>query len=174
MQAFGASGSLGGTTFTDADSITLTLVGDTANVTGTVFQSNTVGTFTVSISGIGTATFTDAMELIVDHIPPPSLAAAAFGDLTSNGTVLGGFNSDFYSYNLEDASFPITGIGVFDVSANTTAGVFVLTNLNSPIPGFFMANGPGLVPQSIPEPAINALLSLGLLGIVGYRILGRH
>src|SRR5689334_278786 len=58
-EEFTASGSLGGTAFSDAD-VTITLVGDTTNVfdDSGVFR-NTTGSPTINISGVGTATFTD-------------------------------------------------------------------------------------------------------------------
>src|SRR5579862_1176439 len=56
-----ASGTLGGTTFTDA-LVTVTLTGDTSNVTaGPVPHTDVLvntGSATVSVSGIGTGTFT--------------------------------------------------------------------------------------------------------------------
>jgi len=59
------SGSLDGTVFINA-LVTLTLVGDTTNVTGTtVFQLP--GTATVSVGGVGSDTFTDNVQVVVNQ-----------------------------------------------------------------------------------------------------------
>jgi hypothetical protein len=117
-----ASGTLGGRTFTNA-LITMTLVGNTGNVTGGGgFFTNTVGTFTLNVSGIGTATFTDSMEVFDNQTLSP--AAAGFGDNTAGGSVLDTFNSVFASYDLTSGIGPVSGPSFIwpDLSFGTTLG----------------------------------------------------
>jgi hypothetical protein len=58
------SGSLNGTPFTDAQ-VTLTFTGNTSIISG---NSNPTPTATVNIQGVGTATFTDSMSVVIDRV----------------------------------------------------------------------------------------------------------
>jgi hypothetical protein len=153
-----ASGTLGGTTFTDA-LITLMLDGDTGHVTGgSGFFTNTVGTFTVNVSGIGTATFTDSMDVFDNQLFAPP--AAGFG-LLGGGSVLDTFNTQFASYDLTTSIGPISGASFIrsDLVFGTTLG-----NLN-----IVSAGNSTFTASTVPEPSsLIPLVALG--GILACRL----
>lgn len=117
-----ATGTLGSNSFTNA-LVTITFTGNTANVTGGGgFFTNTVGTVTVTVAGIGTATFTDSMDAFVNQTYSPP--AAGISDLTQAGSVLDTLNAIFASYNLSTSIGPITGDSFIrpDLTFGTTSG----------------------------------------------------
>src|SRR5215831_15815389 len=68
--AMGAFGPPTSTSFNNA-LVTITFVGDTGNVTrlGRSFLVNSGGLVTLNVSGIGTATFTEPIDVFVDQLP---------------------------------------------------------------------------------------------------------
>jgi hypothetical protein len=100
-QAVG-SGGLGGTAYTNA-LVTITFTGDTANVTGgSGFFINTVGTTTVTVAGLGLATFTDTMGAFDNQTFNP--AFVGIGDLTQGASVLDTDSSAAWlTYDLKSA-----------------------------------------------------------------------
>src|SRR5438093_6933061 len=78
-----ATGSLGASAFTNA-LVAITLTGDTANVAGLGTFLNP-GVATVTVSGLGTATFTDADLRAVDN---QALARAGISDFTLGRAIL--------------------------------------------------------------------------------------
>jgi hypothetical protein len=152
------SGTLGTAAFTDA-LVTITMVGDTSNITGgPTFFSNTVGTFTLNVAGVGTATFTDSMEVFVNQTFAPP--AAGIGDLSQGpASVLDTLDSSFGSYALTAPFGPVTNTAFIrpDVTFNTTLGGF---NIQSMGPATFQAIG-------VPEPSsiVSGCLAIGVGGI---------
>jgi hypothetical protein len=128
------SGSLGTHNFTDA-MVTITGTGDTANITspfsGTFELSIT--TVKVTVAGIGTATFTDSVEVAdTQHA-----SIAGFIDITHPRDILGTNNSIFATYDLKTAIGPVSGpadaSGV-GIDFPTTLGNFVLTSVENDTP----------------------------------------
>ena len=110
------SGTLGGMSFTDV-LVTITLIGDTANVVpGPVPFTDVVentGTATVNVSGIGTATFTDSVG-IVDTLADTSIfgvPAVLFLDITTGTGLMLETGSTFTTYGLTSSIGPISDPG---------------------------------------------------------------
>ena len=154
-----ASGTLGASSFFDVF-VTVEFTGDTANVTGgSGFFSNSVGTATVNVPGVGTATFTDAMFVGDNQIA----MVAGIADSTLNGSVLDTTNSAFASYDLKSAIGPLSGTPFFrpDLTYNTTAGGL---NFNAIIGNSTFTATTG---TPTPEPASLLLLGSGLVALSG-------
>jgi hypothetical protein len=156
-----ATGFIGLDGFTD-ESFTVTLVGDTNNVTssgGELFNQVTSANFTVgSTSGALTGAFNEA---IVNT--DPSTPRVAFGQFTGADFVAEALQaSSFGSYNLKTA-FPLTNgtpefiTQVFETSVGSL-------EFDSASFASFQATG------GVPEPSTWAMMLLGFagLGFVGY------
>jgi hypothetical protein len=159
-----ASGTLGGSSFTSA-LVTIVFTGDTVNVTGGGgFFTNAVGIATVTVGGIGTATFTDSMEAFDNQIFGPP-AAAGIGDITVPGSVLDTFNTVFASYDLTSSIGPVPG-GSFirpDLTFGTTLGGL---NISSAGDSTFTAV---VSSSATPEPTSLALVGLGSVALAAFR-----
>src|SRR5262249_25263809 len=150
-----ASGSLGGIPFTNAD-IVMRMSGDTTNVLfDGIANWENFGTTTVTVPGIGTATFTDANTGV---FATPSQSLAGFTNVFAIN--LATVNPAFASYDLKSAIGPITGstVGSFLGTGDpTTLGEFVFSTSAPPATATFTA-------QVVPEPASLTLLGLGAFG----------
>jgi hypothetical protein len=163
-----ATGSLDGTAFNNA-TITLTLTGNTTAVTqvGTAFFN--VGTMTVSVSGGGSDTFTDTMEVSDQQAAPTSFGMA---DETLNQDVLASFSTSFATYDLKTAIGPIVGTcgsGSTTICINdttdfpTVGGSFILTSADGATVTATL--GTTTPPPTVPEPASLALFGTALVGL---------
>jgi len=161
------TGSLGAIPFSDA-AFTITSTADTANIEigppGVWLVPDL--TATVSVSGIGSATFTIPTENIINFevgvagITAPdqsiilSIQNTAF--ISNNQNLLQG-------YDLSSSVSPVTGTTStpFNVEFETTAGAFSLSFVSSVT---YQAD-------IVPEPSIYALLGMG---VIGFALSGRR
>jgi len=151
-----ATGFLGVTQFTSA-TVTLAMTNNTTNVTNpSTGIYNNVGALTLSISSIGTTTFTDATQAAVSQSVPD----AGFGDLTTGDAILFTKSSTFSTYNLESAIASVSGTPAFNstTSSQTNDGAFILTTVGSV--SFAATTSP-----AVPEPSSFALLAAALAGL---------
>jgi hypothetical protein len=142
------SGSLGGSAFTNK-LITVVFSGDTGTVTGgSGFFTNSVGTTTFTIAGVGSGTFTDSMFVFDNQ------GALFAGIADSAGSLLDTQNAAFASYNLTTPIGPLSGSPFIrpDLTFGTTAGGLIISSSGN---STFTAS-------TVPEPA-----SVFLLGGVG-------
>jgi hypothetical protein len=152
-----ATGSLGGTAFGD-ELVTLTMNGDTANVTGGGGFFTIIGTVQLSVAGTGTATFTDAMHVFDNQGFP----AAGFADLTLSASVLDTIDGAFTPYDLTTAIGPITDTNFINsgTSFATDAGAFIINSAG---------NATFTATTATPEPVSMLLTGAGLAGLALWR-----
>jgi hypothetical protein len=151
-----ATGTLGGTPFTDA-SIVITASGDTSNITNpfaNLFRF-TDPAATINISGVGLATFTDLSSVVDNQICNCPSGAVIFGDVALNLGILVDHNVAFTTYDLSTSIGPIT---------STLAGLSLVpipTNLGNL--SFTANNGTTQFSASaVPEPMSVGLVGLGI------------
>ena len=152
-----ASGSIGGTAFTDA-AVTLTTVGDTANlavvVPGILLEN--AGLTTINIAGIGTATFTGHSfgMFSLDNGP---LIAVGIADLTQEVQLLYTVAPSFYN-----------GISNFTATSPTHAptGTFATSLGDLNITGSSGTSTFTATLGVVPEPSSFALMGMGGIGLM--------
>ena len=161
-------GSLGGTTFTNA-LVTIVLTTDTSTITGSSGVFFDIGPATVTVAGIGTATFTDTIEAVVNQ----TTSIAGFSDETTNRAILFDLNAAFSTYALNTAIGPLSGSasGNPSLSFPTSMGAFVLSSsFNPDHAATFTANL-----GSVPEPGTLGLLGAGIaLLLIRRRVHGKN
>ena len=177
-----ASGSLGATPFTNA-LVTVELTADTSGVIEPflgVFVNQ--GTATVTIDGLGTATFNDPNGYAAVFFPQsviPTCPCFAFFDdaahFPSSGTAIFGLgDAGLAGYDLQSAFGPLTGTGIglatnpdnSPVAFSTTAGTLLLADGGDPVT---LTVTVGAVPTAVPEPASLSLVAVGALGALRAR-----
>lgn len=172
-----ASGTLGGTPFTNA-LVTVTLTGDTTGVEPSIFAPGwlqNIGTATLSVAGGGTATFNspNGYAALLADFGGPVLGIIEFDNLarTSFTGITGTFGPSLAGYNLMGPLGPLTGPGIgiatqpdgTPVTYDTTAGALRLTSGND------LATLTVRV-TAVPEPELLSLLLVGSIGSVAARL----
>jgi hypothetical protein len=137
-----ATGSLGSNSFTNA-LVTITVQADTSGVISCFgIALCNLGTGSVSVAGVGTATFTNMIDAFVANSNTGAVNSAAGIFHPSIGDILDTLSSVFATYSLTTSIGPVTGSPVFNSFAfPTSGGNFVLNSLNSD--STFSASVPG-------------------------------
>ena len=153
------TGTLGQTAFNNAQ-ITITYTGNTddINSAGQVFQISK-GKATVTVAGIGTATFTDPMAVTDVQFQNQG----GITDLSNQSDVLNVLNSAFGSYQLNTSIGPISGTALneSDISFPTSRGG-LLIGLTGENASFTAAVAAGPI---VPEPTTITLFGVAFLGM---------
>ena len=122
-----ASGSLGGSSFNN-QLVTISGVGDTEDVQMDGGVNFLLQGFvaSVEIDGLGSATFTDAIQAVSNN----NTDLGGFGNNSNNTALFFVFNSAFEDYDLTTELAPVSGTAVISVNSHQTdAGSFVISNV---------------------------------------------
>jgi hypothetical protein len=162
------SGSLGGTSFTNA-AVTLTTTADSGNVIYALFGGvlplwTNAGVTTIDIVGFETATFNGSNTFGVFSqnfsAYQPGTAAVGIGDITLQYAILGNIQTTELNYALATESTFTGAASVNNKTYSTTLGNLVLTGTSG---------NATFTAALVPEPSALALLCLGAVGLVARR-----
>jgi hypothetical protein len=164
-------GILGGTVFADK-LVTLTFTADTTNVTffqGSNFTqyTNNPSVSTVTVAGIGTATWSDPVLLSVFAFP--TFSEFSVTDTTSSTDILDTFAvaSGFAGYDMKGPLSPVNGGAAYPVGTlfGTSRGSFEFTKTG----GGVSTVSATTTATAAPEPSGLFLITLGLFSLAAYR-----
>jgi hypothetical protein len=169
-----ASGALDGSSFSNA-LVTLTLTGNTANITGSSPVLNLVGPTTVSVAGIGSDTFTFNAGVTVNQ-GQGGVTGAGIGDADANVTILFTNNSAFSTYALTTPIGPLSGLAGDNLGFDfaTAGGSFDLTSIDAVGAAPFTTFTAVASTATTPEPASLLLLATALAAVFGLSAMKRR
>jgi hypothetical protein len=162
-------GSLGGTAFT-GELVTLTFTADTSNVTffqgsGFTRYTNIPSSSTVTVAGIGTATFSDPISLLVE-------VHSTFSEFGATDTSIGqdildtfAVTSGFAGYNMQVSLAPVSGGAAYPVGTTTfgtSLGSFEFTKSGGGVSSVSAAT-------TVPELSSLGMLATGLCSVAVLR-----
>jgi len=165
------SGSLGGTSFTNA-AITLRVTADTANVlSGALYGVfpywTNAGVTTIDIVGFQTATFNGSHSFgaISENISllQPGTGAMGIGDLSTFAFVLGNYQTAEPDYALATEKTFTGAAAAADATYSTTLGDLITTGVTG------NATFTAAEVSAVPEPSSLGLLALGAGGLLARR-----
>jgi hypothetical protein len=148
--------------------VTITGTGDTGGVTtdpvsGTLFNPVTA---TVNVPGIGTATFTDSIQVV--NLSATAIAEFLDASIPNQNDIVGTAALAFVTYDLKTAitaTGPGTSSSVSSVAFPTdTLGDFFLDD----VPASTTFTATLGTPTATAEPASLTLLGVGAVGLLGY------
>jgi hypothetical protein len=157
-----ASGSLGGASFSGA-LVTIMLVGDpSTSTTGILGELEVFGPATVTVEGIGTASFTDSLAFFDNQ----AIGVAGILDSSSLGgiglDVLDTIDPAFGTYDLTTNIGPITDSSLFNPDDGSCSACFATTDGNFVLTS---NSGTSTFSAAVPEPSSLFLLGVGLSGL---------
>jgi hypothetical protein len=165
LESITTDGSLGGTAFTN-ELVTLTFTADISNVSffqGSNFTqyTNVPSISTVTVAGIGTATFSDPISLSVFAFPTFSEFSVTDTALATDILDTFAVTSGFAGYDMKGPLSPVSGGAAYpiDTDFGTSLGKFEFTR---------SAGGVSTV-SAVPEPPGLFLVVLGLAGLTAFR-----
>lgn len=149
------SGSLGGTSFTDA-LVTFSGTGSTSNITnlGADIYAIVGLPVSVNVAGVGSASFTDTVQLVANDV----YGDIGLGDTTNQRAIIFAVVPTA-GYNLSTSFGPASGSGLFNsgTTFGVSSGTFDLTSVGTTT---YQATV-----SSAPEPATWGLMLIGLAAI---------
>jgi PEP-CTERM motif len=152
--------------------VTITVLGDPADVIGSALLTNTGGAGSVTIDGFPTYTILGIMQAFVNQ----TALDAGITDISTGETVDTLFPT-FHTYDLASSFGPVSGPGFSNPAAAslvTTGGTVILELFDSDTT--FTAttsSGSGGGGTNMPEPSSFALLAAGILGL-GMMVMRKH
>jgi hypothetical protein len=159
-----ASGTIGTTSFSN-QTVTVSFVGDTTNVTGSSgFYTNTVGNGFITVGAGSTILVTDSMYFFVNQ-SYKGTAVAGIADTNVGASELDTFSDLFKTYTGTSAIGPVTGASFFILNSSygTESGALSFTSVSEG--STFTATTSSAAPT--PEPTSLVLLGTGVVGLAG-------